>query len=313
MAGAGFTYAGPSVSAAFVAGVFNDAWAKATERSAAAQTSRGLLVPSPVTVDAGALAPAVGSNGVYTVPVGGTLPGDTTTLKDTFEAQLEQMLADFVNAHYPTYEIPDAAAAWNLVANSFDGGQLEPVIAAAHSRVDDVWRARGYVMPAISGEYQHRYIERRAADARTNAAKNTEIIRAAHLAEMNLVKFELVMNTQLDALNAARTFLLGCIIPIRAKVDEDQLRLVQYQTQLQFAHWRYLDALIEADSMALERLILNRRITVDMALAGEARKEFVFRELAGTVIAETQSIVQQATAAIGQLHGRVAVGGGESL
>lgn len=298
------TYTGPTVSPVFVTGVMNDAWAQAVERTASARAAVDDLTPTPIRalsitpLEAPAdLSVVLPSRQTVATPAAGSL-----------EDQLTDLLRDFIDEHYPAVATPDAAAAWARVAASFSGDPLDQAALAIRDRVDSVWDVRGYSVPAEAREYQLRAHDLEASRIRAGSTRNTDMILKTHRKSVDLTQYEVVMRTQLEAIEAARAFLIGLVLALYDKAADEQVRLARFKEEMQASYWRYFQARVEANALELDRLILDKRIALDANLSSADRQAFVFRQLAQTALDECQSIASQASAAINRVSASADVG-----
>lgn len=302
------TYVGPQTSPVFVTGVINDAWEEAVSRTAQARAALADLNPVPVSAQALTPLQAPDDLSVDLPSIADPEEGAGPALED----QLASLFRSFIAANYPAIAVPDAAAAWARVAATFTGAPLAQAVARARQRIDTPWTARGYTMPTEARQFLRREHDREAARIAAGSVRNQDIILKTHRKSVDLTGYEVVMRTQLEALDAARAFLVGVILATLNKQSDEQVKLTAYKAQLQDTFFRYLNARIEENSTELDRLVLEKRIALDADLSAEDRQAFIFRQLVQAAVDEMQSLASQASAAINRISASASVGGRES-
>lgn len=299
------SYAGPQVGPVFVTGVVNDAWAAAQERTAAARASLNGVKPAPIM---GSVPDAITAH----LQLNPTLaaPGKPRDgAASEISAELMGLLSDFIGAHYPAITMPDPDAAFEAVLQRFDEKDLKRAARDVVDRTGMVWSVRGITIPPEAAAYQGVELGRRLDDALLLQQMNVDVVRQSNMKELAMVGWELAMRTQVEAMDAARTFLIGAVVDIEAKVAQDEAALAGIKQQLAGAFFRMLDAQVESGSVTVDLLALQGRIQVDAALANEDRKAFVFKERVQAALAELESLASQASAAINRVSATASVGG----
>ena len=301
------TYVGPTVGPVFVTGLINDSWAQVVERTNAARKVTYGLQPEPIQGDVPKPleAPEDFDGELATAPQQGNQTADSIA------GQLDDLLTSFIDRHYPSIAMPNGAAAWERVVSGFTGDALSQAASRVRARTDLVWSARGFSMPTESREFQRREVQRREVTALDGASRNADVIRKTHRKGVDLTGYEIVMRTQLDALDAARAYLLGGVLALYDKAADDQMMLIRLKDGMQSAFMRHLSAQIEAGTNTLEQIALERRIELDATLSEEDRKVFIFRQTVQAALDELQSIASQASAAINRVSASATVGGSE--
>ena len=322
-----FEYSGPSVSAAFVAGVFNDAWDQAQKQS---QTKDARMVElTQASNNAVGHINGKARSGQRTYMANIQTERDYTpemspvealendgaadALRQHLQDQLKDMLRTFMLDFYPFYQIPDGSDAWERVAATFDNQKLEGGIDLVRQRISGAWAERGIAIPSVALDAQRRSVEKAATDAEAQSVRAQELIRLRELKGMDLIRFEQVNRQQTEALEAARAFLLSTLLPMSRKVSEDQDRITDYKRAHMDAYYRYMDTLMAADEAELARLVYERGNAIDLQVNEDQRKLLMFRERAGILDNEMGTLTQRATAALARLGTSVQVGGSESL
>lgn len=298
------TYTGPTVSPVFVTGLINDAWAEAVARTADARAAVAAVTTAPLQSDIGAPLEAPDDYAVEQADMTEALPGPG----DALVGQLAALLSSFIASHYPTVSMPDGPAAWERVVDGFvDADNLRLTLERAESRIHASWSARGLSVPAAASAH----LRARSTWLQERGIVNTDIVRKTHRAGVALVQYELVMRAQLEALEAARAYLVGSVLALQSKADEEQIALVRSKEAMQGSFFRYLGARLEANSVTLDELALGRRIELDADLSAKDRETFVLRLLVQTALEECMSIASQASAAINRVSASATVGGSE--
>ena len=299
------TYTGPEVSPTFVTGVINDSWDKAQSLTTDAREAVQDLSPE-------ALLPLDTSQVQADVAVDVSAPGlQQVNLDpaDALEDELTRLLRDFMGRHFPALEIPDAAERWRDIAASFDGDPLRLAAARMRARIATDLTGRGLAVPAEVLEIQRAGHDREYTRLETQRARNTDILWKTHRKSVDLTKWEVAMRAYLDALEAARAFLLGCVLAAAGQVAEEAARIARYREQLQATYFRHLNTMFEASGNDLEQALLEKRIRLDADLAGEERKAFVFGQRVAAALQELEGIASQATAAINRMSADASVTG----
>lgn len=226
-----FSYTGPSVAAAFVAGVFNDAQERAADAASDADTEFG-AARGTVAVTPDALAA-----GLTTVPTITEADIDLSQLLDrqaeisaaaddraTLFSDLVSELESFMASYFPGVDAAVRAARDALVAllqgsNFADGrdvsrqriGQAEEKITRDAMERDDVlinqFAARGFPVPP--GELMHRLARQRIADTDTLADQAIEIDQAEAAREKEALErtLRLLVDNRSRALQAFAAYL----------------------------------------------------------------------------------------------------------
>lgn len=296
------TYSGPYVSPTFVAGVVNNAWDKAVEIIARARTTVddlatvGLVPETLATLSA---TPAF-SEGLPSIPAAGTVAD--------FEAALTSLLAAWIDEHFPDVSNPDAAAAWARIVATFTGAEQTSEMAAAASHLASLLgdydsEVQNTVAGILSGD------STRATDG---AARNQDIIDLSHRKAIDLASLDLVMRTQLEALDAARTFLADAIFGLATKEAQELQRVAASKQRLQSAYFSHLDARLQTYNVELERTALNKRVVAAADVAEKDRDVFTYRERVQAALAQLESLAHQAQGAINRVHASAGVTGGET-
>jgi hypothetical protein len=301
------TYTGPEVSPVFVTGVVNDSWAKATELTNAARTAIGSLNPEPLV--AADTAPVEAEVDISMVSPG--LSAVDLDPAEALEADLTAMLRDFIADKFPAMEIPDVAERWRDITLTFNGAELDLAMARSRARIDDAFTQRGLTLDPEAREIQRADHDATAARLRTQQARNTDILYKTHRKGIDLTKWEVAFRAYLDALDAARAFLLGCVLASLAKVSAERAQIARLKDQMQATYFRHLNTLMEASGNDLDLALLEKRITLDADLSGQERSTFVFRQLVTAAVDELQSLASQASAAINRVSADASVSGVE--
>lgn len=332
---ADFNYSGDSVAATFVAGVFNDAWA-AAEKQMASRMEVGEKIQQEVTKEKAYIRIKMSDRNTpaktgadpwlrtvqvereYTpnmdkAPEADLIDAEADLLRQHLQDQLTGMLHTFMLDFYPFYQIPDGSDAWERVSETFDNQKLESGIGLVQQRVLGAWSERGITIPGIALDAQQRSVGKAATDAEAQSVRAQELIRLRELKGMDLIRFEQVNRQQIEALEAARAFLLSTLLPMSRKVSEDQERLTSQKRSYMDAYYRYMDTLLAADEAELARLVHERTREMNLQVGKDNRKMLMFQLVAGALENEMSTLAQRASAAIARFGGGSSVSGNENM
>jgi hypothetical protein len=296
------TYAGPHIAPTFVAGVINDAWTKAASLIARARTTQSDLEANTITPAALDTLEAVPTlvQSLPAIPAAGDVP--------EFDDPLTDMLAAWIDEHFPDTDNPNAAAAWARIVLTFSGSEQTDEVGDASSRLAAT--LSGFdadVQSSVQG------ILSTDSDAATaGAERNKNMIDYRHRKAIDLSQLEVVMRTQLDALDAARSFLIEAVYGLASKEAQELARVASAKQRLQDVYFQHLSALVEAESLELGVAELDKRITADASIAEQDRETFMFRQRVTAALAGLESLAHQAQGAINRASASATVGGGES-
>jgi hypothetical protein len=295
-------YSGPFTSPTFVAGVINDAWDKAESLVASARVAAADLPTNTISVadlDTLTVTPTLAES-LPSLPAADTIP--------EFEDALTALLADWIEEHFPDTDNPDAAAAWARIVATFTGSEQTDAVADATAHVSSV--TTGYetdIRETIASVF--------SADstrATAGATRNRTMIDYQHRKAIDLSQLDLVMRTQLEALDAARGFLIEAIFGLGTKGAQELERIANSKRRLQDAYFSHLSARVEESSIELDRLALAKKIEANADVEGQARDTFIFRENVKAALSHLESLAHQAQGAINRASASASVGGGES-
>lgn len=304
------TYVGPVVAPVYVTGMINTAWTSAQTLTNQARNAVAGLNPPVLTPES--VSPLVAPETDFNVTAG-SLGGMASIdpQADALENELTRLLRDFIDRHYPPLQTPDGAAAWERIVRTFDGDRARQLRDRMRYRTVRAMANRGITLPRQVVEYMDRDFTVEEKRIEVGTERNQDIIRKTHRKDIDLTQYEIILRTQLDALEAAKAFLLGCVLAALSKTSSEQTQLARMRGQMQSAYFRYLDAQIEAGTVDVEKELLEKQITLDADLSGEERKQFLWRQKVAVALDECQSIASQATAAINRISAQASVNGQE--
>jgi hypothetical protein len=296
------TYAGPNIAPTFVAGVINDAWSKAadlitTARATASDLSPGAITPASLATVT--TAPTFAES-LPAIPAAGSVAD--------FESALTTTLATWIDEHFPDTADPDAAAAWARVVATFTGSEQTTEIGLAASRIATV--LDGFPTETISA-----VSDQLAADATRvsdGVTRNRQMIDYAHRKAIDIAGFDVVMRTQLEALDAARGFVIDAVLGLATKQAQELSRVATAKQRLQGAYFEHLGARAQAYGVEVDRTALGKRIDAAADVAAKERNVFIFRERAAAAVAQLESLASQASGAINRAGASASVSGGET-
>lgn len=329
-----FTYSGPSTSAAFVAGVFNDSWDLATAKSSDALTRTDAAITA---ASAGAADIAAPSTVAYTSPTAPTAPtplsladaqGLFDTNKDTILTLLTDNFTSFLTANFPIGTYLARAQTW--IENALLGGgsginatveeQLwERERARAlkeQARMADelvtTWAARRFPTPPGALTYQQLQLNRDTAEKLGENSREQAI--QSWKAELDNVRFAVdkAISLRVAAVSSAgdyiRTLALG---PQTAA----QLAgaIVDAEARMAGAVSDFYRSQVGAAEAAMRASQANAELKVRVDEANQMSHLKAIEQKVHAAVAAAQMLATQAAAALNALHAQAGINAAESL
>jgi hypothetical protein len=194
------------------------------------------------------------------------------------------------------------------VVATFTGSEQTTEIGLAASRIATV--LDGFPTETISA-----VSDQLAADATRvsdGVTRNRQMIDYAHRKAIDIAGFDLVMRTQLEALDAARSFVIDAVLGLATKQAQELSRVATAKQRVQSAYFEHLGARVQAYGVEVDRAALGKRIDAAADVAAKERGVFIFRERATAAVAQLESLASQASGAINRAGASASVSGGET-
>lgn len=328
-----FTYAGPSVAAAFVTGVFNEQFrvAKARLDKSDQLTNDALaLIANPPQINEVDIAAALD---IPEAPeIEGFSPSELTALYQSTSDEIKALLANGLSKFFIDY-FPlgnELAAARNWVENAITNGGtgLNPIIEAqiyerdrsrvlndamrATSEATALWAARGYPVPpgALYGR-----IEMIDQDARENIAKASSAVAIKQMEiEIENTRFAVdkALQMRTAAISAAgdyiRTLALAPQLGVQlaSSVIDAKAKLANVLTS-------FYQAKISALELPVRIAIADANADVEVRKSNLSAQVSLINARVNTVEAAARAAGTQASAALNALNAGTSIGGSEQL
>lgn len=329
-----FTYSGPSTSAAFVAGVFNDAWGLATQRSADASklsTDTVNMARTPVKVEAAqklkmppvpnALLPGAP---LTRAELGVMLKEDAKLVGD----ELTKGFSGFLNDYFGLSPEFSAAQAWLQKALSVGGTGMSLVVesqiferersrilmdaARAEEELTTTWAARRWPTPPGA---------LRAQVARLNAETNAKLAAAARDVAVQQAGYEIentrfAVKTAIDlrtsAVAAAGEYMRALTLGRQLGISLSTTRL-DFEAKVVSLLTDYYKAQITASELPVREATYNIDTKLKVDDINKRAEIDALNQRVNATMAAAQSLGTQAAAALNALHAQAGIGAQESL
>lgn len=328
------TYSGPSVSAAFVAGVFNDAWSIATSRANAAMDMSQDAVDRATNPALMPAAPTVVSPIVPTVPTIDTplSSAEATALfmenADRISLELTDGFTSFLEDNFGDFPEFSAAQEWLHRALTTGGTGLPTVVEAqiyerersrllqeasrAEEELTAGWAAKRYPTPPGALRYQKARLGAEANARLAAAARDVAIQQANHLIENARFAVSAAINLRTSAISAAgeymRALAMGPQLGITLATS-----LVDAQAKIASTMSSFYQAQVTAAEIPLRVSTTNAELAIRTSEANQRSSIEAMRQRVDATMAAAQSLGTQAAAALNALHAQAGISASESL
>lgn len=328
-----FTYTGPSVGAAFTAGVFNDAWDLATQKSvdALARTDAALaLAASPVAIVApGDIAdpaiPAIAALGAMT-------PADVDARFVATQANVLAMFTSsftgFLATHFPLGTYLANAQTWLQNALTTGGSGINAAVEdqlferergritrdsqRAQEEVISTWASRRFPLPPGAAANQILQLQLGAAE-KIGESSRTRAIEAFKM-EIENVRFAVEKAIALRglAVSSAGDYLRVLALGPQLGVQLSSA-VVDAQAKFAGATADYYRAQVSGLDLPLRAKLHNTELTLRAAEANQRTSTEVLGQRVAVAQAAAHMLGTQAAAALNALHASASIQGQESL
>lgn len=328
-----FSYAGPSVSAAFVAGVFNDAW------TLAAQKSLDALARTDAAIALATAAPVIATVPAISV-LTPTAPGAPAALsasdaqaifeqaKNSVTGLLTSNFTSFLATHFPIGTYLARAQAWieNALQNGGSGinssveaqlwererSRILKDAARATDELTSTWAARRFPTPPGALTFQQMQVSLAAAEKIGENSREQAI--QSWKAELDNVHFavEKAIALRVAAVGAAgeyiRTLALGPQIgaQLASAIIDAQARMASVVSE-------FFRSQVAAAELTLRASQVNAELQVRVGEANQMAAIKALEQRVNTAIAAAQTLATQAAAALNALHAQSGISANESL
>lgn len=328
-----FTYSGTSVSAAFVAGVFNEQLRQAqlmlNRQDAQTEAALALIPNAPQ-------ANEVDIAATITMPTAPVIEGMTSAeltalyqgTADEIEALLGQGLTNFYTTYFPLGAELAAARAWVETAITTGGTGIPAAVeeqiwerdrarilrdsARASDEVISRWAGRGYPLPPGALNNQISVIEQDARDKIAQASRDRAIEQAKIEIENIRFAVDKAITMRTAAVQAAgdylRTLALGPQLGVQLATSQ-----VEAKTRMAQALTSFYQAEVSAQELPVRLAIADAQADVTIRQANLAAQTDNIKARVALVEAAAQSAGSAAAAAMNALGARTAIQAGETL
>ncbi len=329
-----FSYSGPSTSAAFVAGVFNDAWGLATDRAMEAKDWASDAIsrassPAAISATPQVVAPAMPSAPLMDTPI------KISEAQSLFDANLHNVrdklvsdFSDFLSEYFGSLPEFDAAQAWLQKALTTGGTGLAPVIeqqlferersrilneaARSEDEILVTWSARRFPIPPGAATAQLTRLRKETDDKIASAAREVAVQQATM--EIENVRFAVgqAVTLRISAISAAGEYIRTLAMAPQV-ARQLTTGLVDVQARIASTLTSFYQAQIAAAEVPLRAQTTNAELLQRTAEANQRSAVEAMTQRVQATLAAAQSLGTQAAAALNSLHAQTGISANESL
>jgi len=328
-----FTYSGPSVGAAFTAGVFNLSWDLAAAKSVDALTRTDAAIALASTAPTIAATPTVG----VTLPTAPTAPTplDQTAALSLFETAKNEVVTlltssfdTFLTTYFPVGSELAAAQTWLADAISTGGSGINAAVedqiwerdrsrvlkdsGRVQEELISTWASRRFPLPPGAAAYQLLQAQKDAADKIAESSRGTAI--KVFDTEIENVRFAVdkAISLRQIAVSAAGDFIRAIALgpqvgaQLMSSIVDAQAKMTGAVSEFYRAQISAAETKLRADTSTAEFDVRAKEANLRAAI--EALSQRV-----STAIAAAQMLATQAAASLNALHAAAGISGSESL
>lgn len=329
-----FGYSGPSTSAAFVAGVFNDAWGLATDRAMEAKDWANDAISRASSPAAIGATPQVVAPAMPLAPLLDT-PIRISEAQSLFDANVQSVrdklvhdFSGFLEEYFGSLPEFDSAQAWLQRALTVGGTGLAPAIeqqmferersrllneaARSEDEILTTWSARRFPLPPGAATAQLTRLRKETDDRIASAAR--EVAVQAATMEIENVRFAVgqAVTLRMSAINAAGDYIRTLAMAPQVGVQLTT-SLVDVQARIASTLTSFYQAQIAAAEVPLRAQTTNAELLQRTAEANQRSAVEAMGQRVQATLAAAQSLGTQAAAALNSLHAQAGIGANESL
>jgi len=328
-----FGYSGPSVSAAFVAGVFNDAWESATQRAleakdwsrdAISRASAPPVLPPPSPIPLPKL-PGV-------VPMATTDAKAAQAMFDSngekIRANMVKDFADFLFTHFGGIAEFDSARSWLQRALNGGGTGISPVIeqqlferersrllneaARSEDEIVTTWAARRFPLPPGAAAAQLARLRKETDDKIASAAREVAVQAATLEIENVRLAVGQAISMRVSAISAAGEYIRNLAMAPQLGA---QLTTALLDSQARAADTvvKFYQAQLSAAELPVRVQTTNSELQLRANEANQRTASEAMNQRVQATLAAAQSLGTQAAAALNSLHAQAGISANESL
>lgn len=329
-----FSYSGPSTSAAFVTGVFNDAWGLATDRAMEAKDWANDAIsrassPAAIGATPQVIAPAMPTAPLMDTPI---RISEAQSLFDTnvqgVRDKLVRDFSDFLAEYFGSLPEFDAAQSWLQRALTSGGTGIAPAIeqqlferersrllneaSRSEEEILTTWSARRFPLPPGAATAQLTRLRKETDDKIASAAREVAV-QAATL-EIENVRFAVgqAVTLKMSAINAAGEYIRTLATAPQVGVQLTT-GLVDAQARIASTLTSFYQAQIAAAEVPLRAQTTNAELLQRTAEANQRSAVEAMGQRVQATLSAAQSLGTQAAAALNSLHAQAGIGANESL
>jgi hypothetical protein len=329
-----FTYSGPSVGAAFVAGVFNLAWELANQRALEAKELAGDAVDRATNPERLPTAPTIYSPIIPTAPVLDS-PMTSSEAAALFKENADKVTADlttgfsqFLSDYFG--ELPEfaAAQAWLLKALTTGGTGMSATAenqiferersrilndaARAEEELVSTWAARRYPTPPGALRAQMARLGKESNDKLAAAARDVAVQQAGYEIENTRFAVTAAINLRTGAIAAAGEYMRALALGPQLGVTLTT-SLVDAQAKIASTLTSFYQAQVTAAEIPLRVSTTNAEMVMRTNEANQKAGIEAMNQRVSATMAAAQSLGVQAAAALNSLHAQTGISANESL